>query len=662
MSRASQLASSSPAGGADSAAALGHLPMPPNPLFDTVASACRTTVRQGAPYVLALALPFSAFAAEPPAQEAPTLSRSTLPDCEPLRAEDLRVRARRRPGDAGLDCVPTYDEAADPRTRRLLRDESRIEPRVYSGVPSPLGAAAPPVVAVPDRWRIVDALYGTNLWDPYNRNVLKGDRPVRNGDEFFAVTAISDTVLQTQRSPTPVGFQSSDRPDSNDIFGRSRQEVFVETLLVELVYYKGSTVFKPPDYEFRITPAFQYNRVQVEELLALNVDPARGRTRNDRHFGLQTAFYDYHIRNVSDHYDFDSVRVGIQPYTHDFRGFLFIDQPFGVRLFGTRNNNIFQYNLGLFRRLEKDTNSGLNDLGASPRKDDVLVANLYWQDLFVLGLNSQFSLLHNRNREDGEFYFDNNGFIARPASFGDERPRKYDVTYLGYSLDGHIERLNISGSAYYAFGRDRNGPFSSEPSDIRAHFIAAEASMDFSWIRPRLSLLHASGDGDPFDNRARGFDAVFENPLFAGADTSYWIRQSVPLIGGGRVALSGRNGLLNSLRSTKEQGQSNFVNPGLGLFGAGVDLDLTPELRLSFNANGLWFDRTEVLEVARQQADIPRHIGTDVSAALIWRPFMTQNVVFRLSYAALLPGDGYKALFPDQGRPHSMLANLVLTY
>lgn len=592
----------------------------------------------------------------------PAFSRSRIPDCEPLKAEDLRVRSRRRPGDAGLDCVPTYDEAADPRTRGRLRDESLIEPRVDHGMPSPLGVQAPDIVPVPDRWRIVDALYGENLWDPYNRNVLKGDKPVRNGDEFFSVTAISDTVLQTQRSPTPVGFQSTDRPDSNDVFGRSRQEVFAETLLVELVYLKGNTVFRPPDYEFRLTPAFQYNRVDLEETLALNVDPRRGTRRTDRHFGLQAAFYDYHIRDVSENYDFDSVRVGIQPITADFRGFLFNDVPLGVRLFGTRKNNIFQYNLGLFRRLEKDTNSGLNDLGESPRKDDVFIANLYWQDLGTLGLNSQFAFLYNRNREDGEFYFDRNGFIARPASFGDERPRRYDVGYFGYSVDGHVDRLNISGSAYYAAGREKNGAFSGEPSDIRAAFAAAELSMDFSWVRPRLSLLYASGDSDPFDDRSEGFDAIFENPLFAGADTSYWIRQSVPLVGGGRVALSGRNGLLNSLRSSKEQGQSNFVNPGLHLIGAGVDLDLTPELRLSFNANGLWFDRTEVMEVARQQPDIPRHIGTDVSAALIWRPFMTQNVVMRLSYAALLPGSGYRALNPDQGRPHSLLANLILTY
>jgi hypothetical protein len=596
------------------------------------------------------------------AAPSPQLSRSVLPECEPLKAEDLRVRARRRPGDAGIDCTPTYDEAADPRTRRLLRDESQIEPRVYSPVPSPLAAPSPDIVPVPDRWRIVDALYGTNLWDPYNRNVLKGDAPVHGEDWFFSVTAISDTVLQSQRSPTPVGFQSSDRPGSNDVFGRSRQEVFAQTALIELVYLKGNTVFRPPDHEFRLTPAFQFNHVQVEETLALNVDPRAGLTRSDNVATLQAAFYDRHLRDVSENYDFDSLRIGIQPITADFRGFLFNDSPLGIRLFGTRKNNIFQYNLGLFRRLDKDTNSGLNDLGRRPRRDDVLIANLFWQDLGVLGLNSQFALVYNRNREDRGFDFDRNGFIARPASFGDERPRQYDVGYLGYSLDGHIGRVNLSGSTYLALGELRNGPFSGEQEDIRAGFLALEASMDFSWIRPRVSVLHATGDSDPFDDRAEGFDAILENPLFAGADTSYWIRQSLPLIGGGRVALSGRNGLLNSLRSSKEQGQSNFVNPGLNLLGAGVDFDLTPQLRLSFNANGLWFDDSAVLEVARQQPDIPRRIGTDVSVAAIWRPFMTQNIVLRVSYAALLPGSGYRALFPDQGRPHSLLANLILTY
>jgi hypothetical protein len=138
---------------------------------------------------------------------------------------------------------------------------------------------------------------------------------------------------------------------------------------------------------------------------------------------------------------------------------------------------------------------------------------------------------------------------------------------------------------------------------VRAGFLAAEASMDFDWIRLRGSLAWASGDDDAYDDRSTGYDAIFENPIFAGADTSYWIRQNLPLIGGGGVALAGRNGLLANLHSSKEQGQSNFDNPGLQLIGIGADFDVTPQSRISTNINELWFDDTEILKVARRLAE-----------------------------------------------------------
>ena len=107
--------------------------------------------------------------------------------------------------------------------------------------------------------------------------------------------------------------------------------------------------------------------------------------------------------------------------------------------------------------------------------------------------------------------------------------------------------------------------------------------------------------------------------------------------------------------------QSNFTNPGLWLLGGGLDLDILPELRLSFNANYLAFAETEVLEVARAQANVDEEIGLDLSAALIWRPFMSQNVVARLSYAQLLSGDGFEDLYGDED-PYSLLLNVILTF
>ncbi|MEE4302493.1 MAG: hypothetical protein V2J24_23840, partial [Pseudomonadales bacterium] len=69
------------------------------------------------------------------------------------------------------------------------------------------------------------------------------------------------------------------------------------------------------------------------------------------------------------------------------------------------------------------------------------------------------------------------------------------------------------------------------------------------------------------------------------------------------------------------------------------------------------------VEAVRNQGNIDEDIGIDMSVSLIWRPTMIQNVVFRLSGAALLPGDGFEDLFGrDERVPYSVLANLTLTY
>jgi hypothetical protein len=596
-----------------------------------------------------------------------------------VRAEHAKLK-RRRPG-VEPECRPTYDQvysgAASQREPLVVEAElsdhtqtivtqtdsgvKEFVARRFSPVPRPSTEHFVAAVPIPDRWRIVDALgYEDNWWDPYNQNTIKGDKPIHD-DWFFNITAISDTVYEFRDVPTPVGGQTTDATGSLDVLGNVQQGFWNQNTAIEFVYYKGDTVFRPPDWEYRFIPVFNYNAVRLGETLGTNANPAVGRLREDNHVGIQTLFVDRHLRNVSDRYDFDSVRVGIQPFSSDFRGFLFQDVPFGVRLFGNRDNNKYQYNIAWFRRLEKDTNSGLNDLSQSWRDDDVFVANLYLQDVPRLGFFSQFSLIYNRNRENDKPFYDTNQFIQRPASLGQERLREYDVYYLGYSGDGHFGRVNLTTSLYLALGEEQGSVFTNNASDIEAYFIAAEPSIDFDWIRVRGSFLFGSGDDDPYDGKSQGFDAIFENPQFAGADTSYWIRQGVPLIGGGRVALSQRNGILNSLRSSKEHGQSNFTNPGIVLAGLGADLDILPELRLSLNANYLAFAETSVLEVARAQTGLDRHIGYDLSASLTYRPFMTQNIVVRLSYAQLFSGDGYQQLFGDDD-PVSVLLNAVLTF
>lgn len=621
--------------------------------------------------------------------DAPATTRDTRPAApvqapaptrrRPGQSDDVRVvepvvpsapvgvagdQRRRRPGQLEANVPTETGERASPGAPKGPRTPFNTNRR--SGL---LAVAKPDADAVyekqlvEDRWQLTRQLGLTDFsrLDPYNQNTLKADRPVHD-DWFFNLGLTSDSVFEPRSVPTPTGAQGDAQPGQLDVLGGADQTVFAQTSILALVYYKGNTTFKPPDYEYRLTLAHQYNLVETDQSRALRVDPRAGVDRSDNHLAVQELFFDYHIRNVSKRYDFDSFRIGIQPFTTDFRGFLFQDLQLGARLFGTRSNNIFQYNLAAFRRLEKDTNSGLNDLGKSLREDDVFAANLYLQDFPSKGFISQVSIVHNRNREGDEgSHFNENQFIERPASLGLEAPRNYDVTYFGLNGDGHFGRLNLTTSFYYALGDAEQGVFVARPTDIEAVFAAAEASVDFDWRRVRISALYASGDEDPFDDKETGFDAIFENPVFAGFDTSYWIRQSVPLIGGGRVGISGRNGVLNSLRSSKEEGQSNFTNPGTVLLGVGTDLDLTPSFRLSLNANQLWFADTAVVEVARNQGGIDKAIGTDLSVATIWRPFASQNVILRASFAALLPGKGFEQLYGDETL-YSGLLNLVLAY
>jgi hypothetical protein len=559
-----------------------------------------------------------------------------------------RIRAaqfRRRPGPP---------EPVQPPAE-LPEDPTAVTPPPPTAFPEDL-------VPLPDRWRIIEDLgVRERLYDPYNQNTLKGDRPIYE-DYFIVLTGISDTVVEPRSVPTPVGIQGGD-PGSNDVFGANNQFLFSQTLLPSISVIKGNTAYKPQDIELRLTPAFNYNYTDVEEERVVYADPTKGTSRKASHFGLQEAFLDYHLGNISERYDFISTRAGIQPFTADFRGFLFQDVPVGVRLFGTADNNLWQYNLAWFRRFDKDINSGLNDLGEDLREDDVFVGNVYRQDFPILGMTTQAIVAYNRNRDDAQI--DANGFPARPAEVGLAALREYDVTYLGLNFDGRVGPLNLTATGYFAGGENDGSLLSGRTTDIQAFFLAAEPGIDFDWVRLRLSGLYASGDSDPYDNTDTGFDAIFENPLFAGADTSYWIRQGVPLIGGGFVVLSDRNSVLPALRHSKTNGQSNFTNPGVTLLGAGADFDILPELRLSFNANYLRFNKTAVLEELRQQPDIDNTIGWDLSTAAIWRPFLNQNVVLRLSGAVLLPGDSFEQLYGASNTDdyyYSVLANAVLTY
>jgi hypothetical protein len=544
--------------------------------------------------------------------------------------------------------------------------------------------------SVPNRWRIgfpswqryentkLDTVYAKERWwDPFNKNVAKGDYPIFGKRTFFNFAGSSDTLIEPRRLPVP-SVASAARPGDFGFFGRGEQFSLRQSFRLSFDLFGGSAGFRPVDYEVRITPEFNVNYLAVRENALTRIDVRQRTRRTDAHVGFQEAFAEKRLftnstsafqpKGVDEHgsayYDFTSIRAGIQRFTSDFRGFVFSDEQPGVRLFGTFNNNIFQYNLAWFHMLEKDTNSGLNRW--RQRNQSVWAANLYWNDFLTVGYNLNFSLLYNNDQPS--FHIDKNGFLVRPAPAGLPLPHKVRAGYAGVSGDGHIGRYNISHAFYQAFGRDDMHPFAAAPQHINAQMAAVELAYEQDWRIYKVSAFFSSGDGDLSDGRARGFDAIVPNQqfagggflgnaaladrglinnLFEGGGTNFLNRQPIPLTGTGLV-LFGVNSLIPSMRAGLSQGQANFINPGVILVNAGIDAKLTPKLKATANANYLRFHRTAPLEALLFQSNIAHSIGFDFGFGLQYRPLLSDNIVITGGFGALVPHDGFKNVYNGQ--------------
>jgi hypothetical protein len=546
--------------------------------------------------------------------------------------------------------------------------ELRRRPDSEPGQEIPVTEILPPAQEVflqrPDRWNVempqwsrygrggeYPYVHASHWWDPFNRNRLKGDTPIFGQQSFLNITGTSDTFIDERRVPSTSNIGSA-RPGSPDYFGMGEQFALSQTFRFSFDLFHGDTSFRPVDWRIQVTPAVNVNYLNVRELGIVNINIADGTTRLQAHPGLQEAFAEYKIHDLSSNYDFISVRAGIQSFSSDFRGFLFVDEQPGLRFFGNLHSNRWEYNAAYFNLLEKDTNSGLNTF--QRRRQQVIVANFYMQDFAKPGYTTEFSIHYNK--DDASVHYDDNGFLARPAPVGVFQPHEIRAAYLGWTGNGHFGRINVNHAFYEALGTDSLNPIAGRPVTINAQMGAAEVSLDRDWVRYKLSAFYASGDGNPRDGRATGFDTIVDDPAFAGGIFSFWDREELRLPGTG-VALTPGNSLLPSMRTSKEEGQANFVNPGIFLLNAGANFDVTPKLKALLNVNYLRFERTGPIALLLFESPIHNTIGLDSSVGFQYRPPLSENISITGGAAALFPGQGFRDIFSGATQ-FSLFANV----
>ncbi len=538
----------------------------------------------------------------------------------------VTIPARKPLGDAGNESVASETQTLSDR--RPVRDRWRIGFPEYDRY-GDKGARGRDIPFKKGRW-----------YDPYDQSWLKGDYPIIGNKTFMILSAVSSTGVELSRTPKPSDVSSA-RPGSAEFFGKPEALAVNQIFQVTFELFHGDSTFKPRDWAIKISPTFSLpNYLNARENGVVNIDVRRGTNRTDTQFSLEEAFVEMKLADVNENFDFISARVGIQPFVSDFRGFIFSDNNLGARVFGAFDNNRYQYNLAYFAQLEKDTNSGLNRFDR--RRQNVYLANIFRQDFIKKGYTIQASALYNDDRASRKF--DRNGFLVRPALIGDVRPHSIKVGYLGINGDGHLGPLNLTNSYYYAFGRDDRNPIAGRGVHISSQMAAVEASVDKDYFRFRGSFFWAQGDKNPTDGKATGFDAIFDDPNFVGGQFSFWNRNGIRLTQTG-VGLVQPNSILPSLRSSKIEGQANFINPGIFIYNVGVDVEITQRLKAIFNVNYLRFHRTESLEYILFQPHIRHEIGWDYSVGVAYRPLLTNNVTLTFGAATLKPGRGFRDIY-----------------
>ncbi len=217
----------------------------------------------------------------------------------------------------------------------------------------------------PSRWDILDRLpYDPRVvrgrpLDPYNQNVLKGDKPIAGDSLFLVLTGTLEVPGEGRRLPVPSGVSTAG-PGSVEFFGQGDQLFATPRAIVSAELFDGQTAFKPKTWALKATGVFDLNYLKVKERNLVTADVRDLLTRRREDAALEEAFGEVKLATLSRNYDFVSARVGIQPFVSDFRGLVFSDSNLGARLFGNASNNRWQYNAAYFDLLEKDTNSDLN--------------------------------------------------------------------------------------------------------------------------------------------------------------------------------------------------------------------------------------------------------------------------------------------------------------
>lgn len=441
---------------------------------------------------------------------------------------------------------------------------------------------APDRTPLPDRWRRLDPrglpVVGYPVLNPYQQNPLKGDLAVLGQNTFVVLTLLGAPA-------TTFSNQEGAETQLNTRF------------IGALELFNGLTVFKPKNWSVKGSFQGVVNQGGANDLSEVE---------------LLELFGEFKLANLGDqYYDFASVRGGLQAFNADLRGFLYNDINLGGQFFGEAASNRYRWAVAVFLPREKGPGGGLT---FTTNNQTVVSGTLVAEDFARPGFNA---------------------ILTAAANLDDSvEDAGLNVVYLGFTSDGHVGRLFVLPTAYLAFGTDDFNPVAGQETSVSAFMAGIELAYPKNWLTYRAAAFVASGDSDPDDDSATGFDSILDNVgLFGGATSfvvggaSFFTRPN-SFLPAGRVAASGLGT------------RANFVNPGIQLLNAGLDAVVSPRIFAQLDYNYFRFFEPAAAGLADDEAAL----GQEINAALRFRAFLNENLVFQVGGSAFLPGTAGEAL------------------
>ncbi|KPJ73867.1 MAG: hypothetical protein AMS14_06235 [Planctomycetes bacterium DG_20] len=298
-------------------------------------------------------------------------------------------------------------------------------------------------------------------------------------------------------------------------------------------------------------------------------------------------------------------RLGIQRFRSDHAGLIYNDSDRGAVYHGTLGE--VGFNLAYFAKSFDDAVSQLNTENGRPWH--VMIANLE----VPVGTVQVIPSFH--------FSIDRTG------------PTETNVGYVGASAAGQVSVFQVLTAYYWAFGEQTGGMVNPADQTVDAHLLLINVALPLmeGKVIPSTGFIFASGDDDPLDRRARGFDAIYDY-IEAWGFNDYFIRPRKNL---GPATLCRAHSGLFTMRDFDEP--ANFINPGIAAFNLGLTTKWTDEFTTDLNAGPVYLPQTDTPELV---------LGRGVGHELAYR--MNANATWQLNETATLKG-GVAACVPENG-------------